>query len=456
MPTPPVIPRPKVLAGIPRMLRRPIDSFNDYLQRYGDNFILAVGGSRRTHLTIDADVFQHVLQKNHRNYEKSEIQTVQMARYFGYGLLTNSGHSWLTQRRLIQPGFHRKRLENLTTEMQAVICAQVDQLTTVAGKGGKVNLHEFTRDTVFRIIVRAIFTDGFSAEESEWLSQVMDKLQAYIIYPVRVPFLRAPLRWLRLERKHVDLTKDIRAHVQQKIDARRAGSPKDDLLQMLLDSRYEDSGEPMTDEQLIDEIMILFAAGHETSANSLAWTIWLLLRHPEELAKVRAEIKTAEAIGPIDFEGVRRLPYLTQVIEESLRLYPSAWITDRVAMEKDQTATYDIQKGTVVGLFIYGLHRNPAYWEKPAEFRPERMAPAAKKARHSMAFLPFGGGPRLCIGNHFAMLEMQLLLVEVLSRFDFQLPTQADQVGVKPLITLHMDREVILGIKELGTKFPSA
>ncbi|MEM9261464.1 MAG: cytochrome P450, partial [Bacteroidota bacterium] len=356
MSIPPVIPRPRVLAGIARTLRRPIDSFNRYFSQYGDNFILAVGGSRRTHLTIDADVFQHVLQKNHRNYEKSEIQTDQMARYFGYGLLTNSGQDWLTQRRLIQPGFHRKRLENLTTEMQAVIREQVDQLAIVSRRNDKINLHEFTRDTVFRIIVRAIFTDGFGDEESEWLSAVMDKIQAYIIYPVRVPFLRAPLRWLGLERKHVAITKAIRAHVQQKIDVRRAGTPKDDLLQMLLDSRYEDTGEPMSDEQLIDEIMILFAAGHETSANSLAWTIWLLLRHPEELAKVRAEITSAAASGPIDFEGVRRLPYLTQVIEESLRLYPSAWITDRVALKKDQAGTFDIQKGTVVGLFIYGLH----------------------------------------------------------------------------------------------------
>ncbi|MEM9525432.1 MAG: cytochrome P450 [Bacteroidota bacterium] len=451
MPIPPVIPRPTVLAGIGRTLRRPIDSFTDYFGRYGDNFILAVGGSRRTHMTIDADVFQHVLQKNHRNYEKSEIQTDQMARYFGYGLLTNSGQSWLTQRRLIQPGFHRKRLENLTAEMQAVIREQGETLAEVASRGGKINLHDFTRETVFRIIVRAIFTDGFGAEESEWLGEVMDKIQRYVIYPVRVPFLRAPLRWLGFERKYLAMTKEIRAHVQRKIDARRAGAPKDDLLQMLLDSHYEDTGAPMSDEQLIDEIIILFAAGHETSANSLAWTIWLLLQHPEELAKVRTEINTAAADGPIDFEGVRRLPYLTQVIEESLRLYPSAWITDRVALGEDQATTYDIHEGTVVGLFIYGLHRNPAYWEDPNVFRPERMAPAAKKARHPMAFLPFGGGPRLCIGNHFAMLEMQLLLVEVLSRFDFQLPAKADRVGVKPLITLHMDREVELGVRELGS-----
>lgn len=423
-------------------MRRPIPTFLNYFREYGDNYILSVGGSRRTHLTIDADVFQYVLQKNHRNYEKSEIQTDQMARYFGYGLLTNSGKDWLTQRRLIQPGFHRKRLERLTEEMMEVIRKQCDGLTTAAELGTPVALYDFTRDTVFNIIVRAIFTDGFTKEDTLRLNEIIDRVQAYIIYPVRVPFMRGPLRWSGQEKKHVALAEEVRQRIQQKIEERRAGQPKDDLLQMLLDSRYEDTGEPMTDEKVIDEIMILFAAGHETSANALAWTIWLLLRHPEELAKVKAEIATAEAVGPIDFKGVRRLPYLTQVIEESMRLYPPAWITDRVALTEDHSGSLDIAKGTVMGLFIYGLHRNPKYWYEPEAFRPERMAPERKKARHPMAYLPFGGGPRLCIGNHFAMLEMQLLLVELLSRFELELLPGAEVVEGKPLITLHQDRVV--------------
>lgn len=442
MSTPPAIPRWQTLRNIPRTLRRPIPSFLSYFREFGDNFILSVGGTRRTHLTIDADVFQHVLQKNHRNYEKSEIQTDQMARYFGYGLLTNSGKDWLTQRRLIQPGFHRKRLERLTEEMIEVVRQQCDGLSASATSGAPVSVYDFTRDTVFKIIVRAIFTDGFTAEDTLRLNEIIERVQAYIIYPVRVPFLRGPLRWSGQEKKHTDLAQEVRQRIQEKIEERRAGDPKDDLLQMLLDSRYEDNGEPMTDEKVIDEIMILFAAGHETSANALAWTIWLLLRHPQELAKVRKEIAVAGSVGPIDFEGVRRLPYLTQVIEESMRLYPPAWITDRVALAKDQAGAYDIARGTVMGLFIYGLHRNPKYWDNPDAFLPERMAPAAKKSRHPMAFLPFGGGPRLCIGNHFAMLEMQLILVELLSRYDLELLPGAEVVEGKPMITLHQDREV--------------
>lgn len=442
MPFPPLIPRSRALLNIPRTMRRPIPTFQRYFDEYGDNFILSIGGSRRTHLTRDADVFQHVLQKNHRNYEKSEIQTDQMARYFGQGLLTNSGNSWLTQRRLIQPGFHRKRLERLTEEMRDVIRRQCDGLAGAAASGQPVGLYDFTRETVFRIIVRAIFTDGFSTTEEKRLHDIIEQVQGYIIYPVRVPFLRAPLRWAGQEKKHVGLTVEVREAVQQKIDARRRGEPKDDLLQMLLDARYEDDGTAMTDEQLIDEIMILFAAGHETSANSLAWTIWLLLRHPEQLARVRKELTVAKTAGPIDFEGVRRLPYLTQVIEESMRLYPPAWITDRVGYAEDTEGPISIAKGTVVGLFIYGLHRNPVYWERPDEFLPERMSPEAKKDRHPMCYLPFGGGPRLCIGNHFAMLEMQLLLAEVLGRYELKLVEPDAVVEGKPLITLHQDQVV--------------
>lgn len=447
MSTPPAIPRRRALLNIPRTMRRPIPTFLSYFQEYGDNYILSVGGSRRTHLTIDADVFQHVLQKNHRNYEKSEIQTDQMARYFGYGLLTNSGKDWLTQRRLIQPGFHRKRLERLTEEMIDVIRQQCDGLSDAAAAGAPVSLYAFTRDTVFNIIVRAIFTDGFTQEDTVRLNEIIDRVQAYIIYPVRVPFLRAPLRWSGQEKKHVALALEVRRRIQQKIEERRKQEPKDDLLQMLLDARYEDNGEPMSDKRVIDEIMILFAAGHETSANALAWTIWLLLRHPEQMLKVKEEIKKAAAVGPIDFEGVRRLPYLTQVIEESMRLYPPAWITDRVALDSDAAKHYDIEQGTVIGLFIYGLHRNPKYWEEPDAFRPERMAPEQKKERHPMAFLPFGGGPRLCIGNHFAMLEMQLLLVELLSRYELTLLPGAEKVEGKPLITLHQDREVSVKVR---------
>lgn len=441
---PPRIPLARVLINMPRMMVDPVMRFNRYLEDYGPDFILSVGGSRRTHFTINAEVIQHVLQKNHKNYHKSPIQTDELARYLGRGLLTNNGQPWLTQRRLIQPGFHRQRLAALVTEMRAVIDGACASLNQKSAANETVILQEVTRDLVFRVITRAIFTDGFDEAETHKLKETLDSVQRYAVYPIRMPFLLKPLQWSGIERRKLALTRDVRRRVQERIDARRAGTPKDDLLQMLLDSRYEDDGQPMPDQQLVDEIMILFAAGHETSANALAWTIWLLLRHPEELVKVRAEITAVEAGGPIDFDNARQLTYLTQVIEESMRLYPPAWISDRVALGPDKAGGFDIRQGTSIGIFFSGLHRNPEYWEDPKSFRPERMAPEAKKARHPFCFLPFGGGPRLCIGNHFAMLEMQLILARLLQDYDFKLPDNADQVNHKAYITLHMDRPLRL------------
>ncbi|MFT5998284.1 MAG: cytochrome P450 [Neolewinella sp.] len=441
---PPKVPLARVLINMPWMMANPIKRFSRYLEEYGRDFILSVGGSRRTHFTINAEVIQHVLQKNHKNYHKSAIQTDELARYLGRGLLTNNGQPWLTQRRLIQPGFHRQRLAALVSEMQAVIDAACDGLNQTAEANGYIQLQEVTRDIVFRVITRAIFTDGFDEAETRKLKKTLDAIQRYAVYPVRMPFLLKPLQWLGIEGRKLALTQEVRKGIQERIDARRAGTPKDDLLQMLLDSRYEDDGQPMPDQQLVDEIIILFAAGHETSANALAWTIWLLLRHPEALAKVRAEITEVEGEGAINFDNARQLTYLTQVMEESMRLYPPAWITDRVALGPDKAGGFDIQQGTSIGIFFYGLHRNPEYWEDPDAFRPERMTPEAKKARQPFCFLPFGGGPRLCIGNHFAMLEMQLILARLLQDYDFELPANADQVKQKAYITLHMDRPVSL------------
>ncbi|MFK8164348.1 MAG: cytochrome P450 [Lewinella sp.] len=446
---PPKVPLARVLVNMPRMMANPIKRFNTYLREYGRDFILSVGGSRRTHFTINADVIQHVLQKNHKNYHKSAIQTDELARYLGSGLLTNNGQPWLTQRRLIQPGFHRQRLAALVEEMQAVIDTSCRELDRKAEAGEYIHLQEVTRDIVFRVITRAIFTDGFDEVETRKLKTTLDAIQRYVVYPVRMPFLLKPLQLLGVEGRKLALTQEVRRGVQERIDARRSGTPKDDLLQMLLDSRYEDDGQPMPDQQLVDEIMILFAAGHETSANALAWTIWLLLRHPEELAKVRAEINRVETDGPINFDNARQLTYLTQVIEESMRLYPPAWISDRVALAPDNAGGFDIQQGTSIGIFFYGLHRNPEYWDQPEAFRPARMTPEAKKARHPFCFLPFGGGPRLCIGNHFAMLEMQLILARLLRDYDFELPANADQVNYKAYITLHMDRPLGLRLSRL-------
>ncbi len=431
-----------------RLARRPIPTFQEYLRRYGDNFILSVDSSRTTHFTVSPDVAQHVMQRNHRNYEKSEVQTVEMGRYLGYGLLTNSGEDWLRQRRLIQPGFHRQRLATLATEMQSVIASECQRVS----QQPETDLFEFTRNTAYRIIVRAIFTDDFGEAETGAFKEILDRLQAYIIHPIRLPFLRKPLRWLGIEEKHLALARRSREMVLAHIRRRREDPSRtyDDLLQMLLDTRYEDTGEPMSDEQLVDEVLILFAAGYETSANALAWTVWLLLKHPEELQRVRDEI--AGHGGPIGYDTVGQLPYLTQVIRESMRLYPPAWITDRIAKQDDQVAGYRIAAGTTIGIFIYGIHRSAKLYEEPDDFHPSRMREDRMKERPPFSYLPFGGGPRLCIGHHFALLEMQLFLAHFLERYAVTPLGELPTLRPVPFITLHQDQPVVIRVSKFFKK----
>lgn len=415
----------------------PLKGFGRYLEEYGPSFILDVGGSRRTIFTTDPDLIQYVLQKNHRNYEKSEIQTDQMGKYLGYGLLTNSGQSWLRQRRLIQPGFHRQRMQAIVTEMQHTIEKHCADLDATIASGEEVDIQKFTLQLAFRIIARAIFTDGFSYEQMEALDDAMTRIQQFIIFPIRLPFLQPVVKGLGYEKKYVDLSGAIGDQIMERVNARRnSGTPKDDLLQMLLDSRYEASGEPMEDRQLIDEIMILFAAGHETSANALAWMLYLLDQHPEVTATIRAEIN--EKLGPDEvpnMQQLREFTYLTATIEEVMRLYPPAWISDRKAQADDSFKGVEITEGMVVAPYFYGLHRRADLYEDPLAFKPERMLPEAKKQRHPYSYLPFGGGPRMCVGFHFAMLEMQLAMIHLLRHYTFT-GRKGQNIKPKPFITL--------------------
>ena len=428
------VPRSVLLRRLYRMARHPLPTFMDYAATYGPNVILSIVPQRVTHLTTDPAVARHVLQRNHRNYEKSEIQSGQLGKYLGRGLLTNTGSDWLRQRRLIQPGFHRHRIRELAVSMQDVI-----ERECAAAAEGPVDLFAFTRRVAYRIVVRAIFTDGFLETEAREFQANLDRLQAFVIKPIRMPTLRPVYRWTGLERRYLKLARRSRALVADRIVRRRAaGSDHGDLLQMLLDSRYGDTAEAMSDPQLIDEIMILFAAGYETTANALAWAIYLLLRHPVQLERLESTLRA----GTTDAERPDADDLLTHVIRESLRLYPPAWITDRVALEPDVAEGMTIARGTIVGVFIYGIHRSPLLYGSPDAFRPDRMTDAAMHARHPYAFLPFGGGPRRCVGDQFALLEMRMLLHHLITNYRVAALGEVPTLRPLPYVTLQQDRKL--------------
>ncbi len=431
-----------------RFVAVPLEVLDEYIEQHGDTIHTYIGGIYKSLLTTNPEVIRHVLQKNHRNYKKSPIQFEKMAHYLGNGLLTSDGDYWLRQRRLIQPGFHRRRLEGLTGTMLDVIDHAVENLAAGMRAHGEVDVYPHMMETAFGIMARSLFSADLPESELNLLSDNITRLQEFIIREIRQPLLGP---WFRLSgqvRRHEAIAEQSDELLLNYIRRRRqSADTHDDLLQMLLDARYEDTGEGMTERQLLDEATILLVAGHETSACALTWTCYLLGRHPEVAARLRRELNEVLGDRRPTFADLPRLTYTTQVIEESMRLYPPAWITDRVAIEDDEVAGVGIPAGTTLIIYIYGAHRAPEHWPSPDTFDPGRFAPERKKEQTPFSYLPFGGGPRLCIGNNFAMMEMQLVLAQLLRRFDLTL-VPGQEITPLPLITMRPNEAVRMRLSD--------
>ncbi len=436
---PPIVPRWVSLQRTFRFAANPVPIMSDNFQKYGRTYSFHIGGVKKGIATVDPAVIQHILQKNNRNYRKSNIQTGVLKKYVGGGLLTSEGAYWLKQRRLIQPGFHHDRLKELVNLMNP----EIDHYFQELSLDSSVDISATTHTLAFNIIAKALFSTSIGAEDMRLLSENLNILQEFIIQQVRQPY---KLPWFKISglmRHHDKLAQQTKGIILNLIRQRVAsGVPQNDLLQMLLDARYEDTGKGMTEQQLLDESMILFVAGHETSANALAWIFYLLSRHPDSLEKITSEIEHVLAGQTPTFTDLTQLSYTRQVIEEALRIYPPAWVIDRVALEEDEVAGLILPKGALMIIYVYGTHHDPDLWEAPEAFNPERFSPENKLAQTPFAYFPFGGGPRLCIGNNFAMMEMQLVLVHFLQKFQITAP--AKSVEIRPMVTLRPKKPIHL------------
>jgi len=216
---------------------------------------------------------------------------------------------------------------------------------------------------------------------------------------------------------------------------------------MLLEARDEATGEGMSDKQIRDEIMTIFFAGHETTASTLAWSLWLLARHPEHDARLKQEVDAVLQGRPPAFDDLPRLPFTRQVIDEALRLYPPGWMFTRLPVADDEVAGYRIPAGVQLMISPYVTHRLPEYWDAPDEFRPERFAPGADEGRPRLAYFPFAAGPRMCIGNNFALVEAHLLLASIAQRYHLKLVPHY-RVRALPIATLRPQPGVLMTLRE--------
>jgi len=377
---------------------------------------------------------QHVLVKNQKNYIKSRnYQGLKLV--LGDGLLTSEGEFWRRQRRLTQPAFHTQRLRGLAATMASLTTDTVARWKALPADARTLDMHSEMMRLTFRIVGKTLCSSDVEGD-AQAIGKAMtiamqfanDYIEQFQLVP---PWLPLPKN-LRFHRA----LKTLDALVYRLIDEHRAQKDHEgDLLGMLMSVTDEANGEGMTPRQLRDEVMTLVLAGFETTANALAWSLYLLAKHPEEAQKLEEEAMRVLGGREATFEDLPRLEHTERVLQEAMRLYPPAWCFERQTVEADEIGGYAIPKGTTIAICPYVLHRNPAYWEHPDTFDPDRFLPERSTERSRFAYLPFGDGPRICIGKAFAMMEAKIVLATLAGTFRWRL-AGADHIEMNPAITL--------------------
>lgn len=402
-------------------LADPLGSITRLREGFGDVAMTKFGPHRFVFL-FEPDDVHHLLVENHRNYIKSRSYEG-LRLVMGNGLVTSEGDFWRRQRRLSQPAFHRKRLAGLADTMTACVDRAAADWRARARNGSlSTDFHREMMRLTLGIVGHTLFGIELSDDDNELgraIGVVLHHANATAESLVRVPqWLPTPanVRFRRAKRL-LDHT------VQTIIDKRRAhGRDEGDLLSMLMGVTDEDGGGGMTDGQLRDEVMTLFLAGHETIATAMSWTFLLLSQYPEVAERVRAEVRGVAGDGPVSLEQLPELEYTGWVVNEAMRVYPPVWILERQALAGDTFGNFRVDKGTIVAVCPWGLHKSPKLWDEPEKFDPERFSPERSEGRSKYAFLPFGGGPRVCIGNHFALMEAKIIVANLVREFSVSVP----------------------------------
>jgi cytochrome P450 len=415
----PAVSRLRSFQDSPAMARNPVPVLSAYAEQHGDTFRFYLGGLKEAIVTIDPVVIQHVLKTNAENYQKSEIQVKRMGHFLGKGLLTTEGQPWRDQRRLIQKGFDRKQLDALSAIMQDSLADSLRQFDDRV-EDGPVDIYPQLMEMTFAMVARSLFGARLRREDIDLVSRTICTVQEFIVRQTLQPYMNP---WFAVSgelKKHEDMRMRADNVLLEYIRARRHQPPGSDLLQSLMDARYAD-GEGMSDEMVLSESMQLLVAGHETSSNGLSWLLYLLSTRPDCLERVREEFYSVLGDAPLSHGDVMKFPFTTQVIQEALRLYPPFWMIDRMAVADDRVGDIVIPAGSMVIVYVYGAHHARSRWDSPEEFRPERFVKENEKLRAPFTYFPFGGGPRVCIGNQYAMLQILMILSTLLRRYDFEL-----------------------------------
>lgn len=379
----------------------------------------------------DPAVIQQVLVKQADKFGKSRMLRRAVADILGNGLLTSEGPHHHAQRKLIQPAFHHQRISAYADTMVKYTCSMLNEWESQPS----VYLDQDMNFLTMLIVGKTLFdqddideADAISMAITRRLEMFGSQLARRSLIP---PLLNPITRRQRNQSKQI-LTTSIDAIIEER---RKENTDRGDLLSMLLLSEDE-NGQRMSAEQVRDEAITLFVAGHETTANALTWTFYLLAQHPEIEAKLLAEIDAALEGKLPTAQDLHKLPYAEMIFKEALRLYPPAWVFGRLAREDVEIGDFTIKQGQVTIISPYALGRSERFFERPNEFDPERFHPANEEQIQKYSYIPFGAGPRVCIGNGFAMMEAILIMATILQRFHLSLAMPEDAIRTEPMITL--------------------
>lgn len=411
--------RPPGPSGIPLLGvgiafgRDPLDFLTECARRYGDLVAFNIGAWPTVLVNNPHDIEQ-ILVKNHRNFTKHRFFWRHVRAIFGAGSLTAEGDDWQRQRRLNAPAFGGQRLAGYG----AIMVRRAESMLDTWKPRERFDVHAEMMALTLQIAVETLFGTGIPEDIAE-IDRATNVLMAEISTRFRRPFFipdAIPTPGNLRYRRALDRIDRLVSQIVS--DRRHSGEDRGDLLSMLLLARYEDN-QPMSHQQIRDEVITMLIAGHETTALALSWTCFLLSRHPDVQAKLDAELREVLKERAPTTEDLPHLVFCERIITEAIRLYPPAWGVGREAVSSCELGGYSIPAGTTLIIAPWVLHRDSRYFESPTDFRPDRWDGSLAKQLPRFAYMPFGGGPRICIGNRFAMMEAVLILATISQRFSF-------------------------------------
>ena len=413
-----------LLGNVPAMRRDPLQAMYDIWQTYGDLVDVALPG-RKLYLVSHPDMIDPIFVTGKKTFLKPTAQAgmINLELVLGNGLVTNPRYDdWLPQRRMIQPMFHRQRIARMGETMTAATADMLARWQVNYAPGDVMDLDVEMTAVTLDIINRTMFSADGADKMAGQVGAAVGAAAEFVFRRSQRLF-NPPLSWPTPANRQFHR---VNAEMEQIIDdiisqRRQSGEARGDLLDMLLAARDEETGAGMSEQQLRDEVKTIFAAGHETTSNALTWAWYLLAQHPAVLRRLQAEVD-----GVLDgriptLADLPYLPYTRQVFDETLRLYTPVPLIARYLPQEASLLDYTLPGHSMIAVSIYNIHRHPDFWENPETFDPARFAPERSAGRHKYAYIPFGAGPRKCIGNHFALTEGTLLLAAIAARYNLRL-----------------------------------